>query len=356
MVSILINNYNYARFLPHAIESALAQTYPAVEVIVVDDGSTDKSREVMRGFGDRIMPIFKPNGGQASAMNVGFAQAQGTYVIFLDADDVLMPDAAQYVVDTFTAHPELSKLMYRMKVIDADGEATGAMKPFSRPPTGDLQQQMIHFPGDAMWLPTSGNAFSARVLRQVLPMPEPPFVTCADFYLCHVVGLYGQVGFLEQVGAGYRLHGTNNYEVVTRGLDWKLIRTTLVRWHAVHQAMFEQMHSNNVAQLSAKLPCRPDEMGSVSYYGFSIISLKLDPQHHPFKGDTLRSVLTASLQAVARRFDATWVMRWVYRAWFLAFYLAPASVARWLAHKWLVPEQRISFVNVLLSKLQRRKN
>src|SRR4051812_16040279 len=91
--SIIINNYNYGHFLRDAIDSALAQTYPCTEVIVVDDGSTDDSREVIAGYGQRVTAVFKENGGQASAFNAGFAASRGEVVVFLDADDTLLPNA-----------------------------------------------------------------------------------------------------------------------------------------------------------------------------------------------------------------------------------------------------------------------
>ncbi|MGL5878790.1 MAG: glycosyltransferase family 2 protein, partial [Xenococcaceae cyanobacterium] len=94
LVSILINNYNYGKFLPEAIDSALAQTYDRCETIVVDDGSTDNSQEIIASYGDRIVPIFKTNGGQASAFNAGFAASSGDIICFLDADDVFLPEKA----------------------------------------------------------------------------------------------------------------------------------------------------------------------------------------------------------------------------------------------------------------------
>src|SRR5512140_2792158 len=97
LVSIIITNYNYGRFLASAIESALRQRYPAIEVIVVDDGSTDNSREVMGCYEKRIVPVFKQNGGQASSMNAGFSQSHGEIVIFLDADDMLLPGTVERV-------------------------------------------------------------------------------------------------------------------------------------------------------------------------------------------------------------------------------------------------------------------
>src|SRR5258708_5352000 len=97
-VSIIVNNYNYGRFLPQAIQSALGQTYGNKEVIVVDDGSTDESRAVVESYGTRIRAIFKNNGGQGSAYNAGFAASSGDLIHFLDADDFLMPTAIQEAV------------------------------------------------------------------------------------------------------------------------------------------------------------------------------------------------------------------------------------------------------------------
>ncbi|MFP3386244.1 glycosyltransferase family 2 protein, partial [Tritonibacter sp. SIMBA_163] len=84
--SVVIANYNYGRFLRQAVESALTQDWPHVEVIVVDDGSTDNSAEVIDSFGEAITAIFKENGGQREANNMGFAKSSGDVVIFLDAD------------------------------------------------------------------------------------------------------------------------------------------------------------------------------------------------------------------------------------------------------------------------------
>src|SRR5579859_381921 len=77
LVSILINNYNFGHLIGDAIDSALAQTYTNCQVIVVDDGSRDNSRDVISGFGNRIKAVFKSNGGQSSALNVGFAESKG---------------------------------------------------------------------------------------------------------------------------------------------------------------------------------------------------------------------------------------------------------------------------------------
>ena len=99
LVSVVINNYNYARYLAQAIDSALGQTYPGTEVVVVDDGSSDGSRDVIAAYGTRVVPVLKENGGQASAFNAGFAASRGDVVLFLDADDCLLPTAAAHRAD-----------------------------------------------------------------------------------------------------------------------------------------------------------------------------------------------------------------------------------------------------------------
>ena len=98
LVSILINNYNYDQFLHDAISSALNQTYPNIEIVVVDDGSTDNSSEIIASYGDAIIPVLKANGGQASAFNAGFAASRGDIICFLDADDIFIPEKVDEVV------------------------------------------------------------------------------------------------------------------------------------------------------------------------------------------------------------------------------------------------------------------
>ena len=95
LASIIIDNYNYAGFLREAIESALNQTYQKIEIIVVDDGSTDSSREIISSYGCRVISILKCNGGQNSALNAGFSASRGNVILFLDSDDALLPTAVE---------------------------------------------------------------------------------------------------------------------------------------------------------------------------------------------------------------------------------------------------------------------
>src|SRR5215217_2626916 len=120
-VSVMIGNYNYARFLRAAIDSALAQTHPAVEVVVVDDGSVDDSREVIAAYGARITPVLKANGGMGSTYNAGLPRSRGDVVIFLDSDDVLLPTAAAEAVNALR-EPGVVKAHWPLVEVDERGE------------------------------------------------------------------------------------------------------------------------------------------------------------------------------------------------------------------------------------------
>src|SRR5579859_6087931 len=129
LASVVVNNHNYGRFLRAAIDSALAQTHSEVEVVVVDDGSTDDSAAIIASYGDRIVPILKDNRGQASAVNVGVARSHGEIVFLLDSDDVLRPDIVERVVHAFEADPAVVWVMFRLEVIDRDGRSKSVLKP-----------------------------------------------------------------------------------------------------------------------------------------------------------------------------------------------------------------------------------
>src|SRR5687767_14870783 len=123
LVSIIVNNYNYGQFIEQAIDSALHQTYSPKEVLVVDDGSTDDSRRVIGCFGDKITSILKDNEGQASTFNAGFARSRGDVVIFLDADDFLLPTAAENAVRQFD-RSDVVKVHWPLWEVDEAGKNT----------------------------------------------------------------------------------------------------------------------------------------------------------------------------------------------------------------------------------------
>jgi glycosyltransferase involved in cell wall biosynthesis len=208
--SIIISNYNYGRFLGQAIESALSQTYANTEVIVVDDGSTDDSREVLAGYADRVQVLLKENGGQASAFNCAFRRTRGDVIVLLDADDLLLPTAIEKAVGLFSKR-RTAKVHWPLWVIDERGRRTGEVCPDWGPlAEGDLREAVLGRGADGyVWPPTSGNCWSRACLEQVVPFPEAGNSIWPDFYLATLVPLYGLVYRLPEPQGLYRIHGAN---------------------------------------------------------------------------------------------------------------------------------------------------
>src|SRR5271169_5180550 len=108
-VTALIDTYNHEAMIGEAIASVLSQDFPAseIEVLVVDDGSTDRTPEIVLQFGPRVRLIRKTNGGQASAFNLGIAEARGEIIAFLDGDDWWSTNKVKRVAQVFVASPEV---------------------------------------------------------------------------------------------------------------------------------------------------------------------------------------------------------------------------------------------------------
>lgn len=213
LISILINNYNYGRFLGEAIESALQQTYPHIEIIVVDDGSTDHSREIIATYGDRIIPILKANGGQASAYNAGFAASRGEIICFLDADDLFVSEKAAAIADVLKDYKESSwcfhplQMFHEQKATPQDEHRSALVQAWDL--REDMKQGGIR---DKQFLipPTSGLCFTRSLLQQILPMPEEIRIT-SDSYL-QFTALTMAKGFsLSNNLSMQRIHGANAY-------------------------------------------------------------------------------------------------------------------------------------------------
>lgn len=205
LVSVIINNYNYGRYVGTAIESVFNQTYRHFELIVVDDGSQDNSRTVIASYGDRITPIFQQNAGQAAAVQAGLQQAKGDIICLLDADDYYYPDKLAKVVNAFQTHPEWVQLCHCWTTVNAAGGKVGSSAS-DRLSQGDVTSLLLRWGRYASGI-SSTLAFRREVLDQVMPAPE--CVIAIDSYLNMTVPFQGQVGCLNEPLMFYRIHGNN---------------------------------------------------------------------------------------------------------------------------------------------------
>lgn len=121
LVSVIIPVFNGANFLRESVESVLAQTYGAIEILVVDDGSTDETPAIVRSFKDTVRPFWKPNGGTASALNLALPEARGKYVAWLSHDDLFVPEKTAAQVAQLEQNPEVGFCYSSFAVIDDHG-------------------------------------------------------------------------------------------------------------------------------------------------------------------------------------------------------------------------------------------
>lgn len=214
LVSVIIDTYNYGRFIEESIDSVLNQTFPQkdLEIIVVDDGSTDDTPERVKKYGDKIKYIYKKNGGQGSALNAGFENAKGEIIAFLDADDYWYPDKLEHVVREFEKSESVDVVYNYMNVVDNERKTVGAFPDpkieaeirFESRPLQDYLNGIIPF-----CIPTSGVAVRADCFGKIVPIPEG-FRLCADLYIELILPFYArEFAFIRKHLGDYRMHGSN---------------------------------------------------------------------------------------------------------------------------------------------------
>jgi GT2 family glycosyltransferase len=208
-VTVLIDAYNYGRFIERAIESVLAQDFAMeqVEILVVDDGSTDDTAERVKKYGGAIRYLRKENGGQASAFNLGFAEARGELVLMLDADDYFLPGKVRRAVEEFERYPEVGTIYHRlMELEERSGKLREARVPFHAISgfLPDDKEKMLRYGAHQ----TSSLAFRRRVLERVMPMPESMRIH-ADAFVELLAVLLAPVLGIDEALAVYRVHGEN---------------------------------------------------------------------------------------------------------------------------------------------------
>jgi len=210
LVSVVIDTYNYGHFVERAIESALSQDFPAdrMEILVVDDGSTDDTAARVQKYGSRIQYLQKPNGGQASAFNWGFNRARGDVICFLDADDFWLPGKLQRVVNAFESTTSAMVYHdYKLSDPDPQGRVATNLDLVSGHVLSNFRDLMRY-----RIFPTSCLAFRREKLGRLMPVPET-IRFMADAYLALLVVFVGPIFAIPEELTIYRIHDRNLYSV-----------------------------------------------------------------------------------------------------------------------------------------------
>lgn len=241
-MTALIDTYNYGHFVEQAIESVLGQDFPRdeMEVLVVDDGSTDDTRERVAKYAGRVEYVWKENGGQASAFNLGLMRASGDVVALLDADDYWLPGKLRRVVKEFEENPGAGLVYHRLRELDmAAGEERDAQFTAISGFVPAKLKDVLLFNA----LTTSGLAFRRKVVQRLLPIPEELTIQ-ADAYIATLATFVSEVVAVDEGLAVYRIHGRNMYFESGETVDGERMRRRI----STRRALAEQLSAWFVAQ------------------------------------------------------------------------------------------------------------
>ena len=213
-VSVLIDTYNHDRFIEQAIVSALEQDFPESEreIIVVDDGSTDRTPEIVKKFEPRVRLLRKENGGQASAFNAGIPECRGEIVAFLDGDDWWATGKLQAVSSTMASDSSIGIVGHGITEVFSDGrQHTELLRETPRFRIDSIDSALA-FRLRKSFLGTSRMTLRSDVLRKIGKVPEALRIE-ADEYLFTLAGAFSDVMILRESLTFYRLHESNAFEI-----------------------------------------------------------------------------------------------------------------------------------------------
>lgn len=214
-ISVVVCNYNYEKFICTAIQSVTQQTISAYEIIVVDDGSTDNSVDVIKTHFPHIKLIQKENGGQISAYNRGFENVTGDVVLFLDSDDELLPNALRDISIRFK--DDVVKVHGKIIVMDKEGKELDTVLP-SYLDDKDCGIRLINQGALYKSPPASANAYRVAAMRKLFPLPQTKDEKHgADYFCIYGICLLGLINKIDYPIIRYRIHQSSTDTVASLG-------------------------------------------------------------------------------------------------------------------------------------------
>jgi glycosyltransferase involved in cell wall biosynthesis len=335
-LSIVVSSYNYGRYLRQAIDSALAQICDRLQVIAVDDGSTDDSHDIIKSYGDRIEPLFQQNQGQIVACTAGLKLCRHDLVIFLDSDDYLWPEAASEILALWT--PETVKVQYALQAVGVDGREVHTIFPkYPHGLTPETIRAELFRSGFYPATTTSGTAFSRDFLNKVMPIPKD-YRCDIDDALNVAAPLHGDVMTLRKPLGCYRVHDRNTsahaelsakrFERYVRDFEERQ-RYLRDSCQAMGVPLADDLIKNDLTYWESKLAA------AVVTPGANRLRLLW-----PTVGAALRSILDPGQRAM-------------HALWAAGLALAPRSVAHHLLAQRFIFNQRSRFAEAMLSHVWR---
>lgn len=252
-VSVLITNYNYEEFLPRAIDSVLHQSWKPVEIVVSDDGSEDRSCEVVQSYidrGDSLILVRGKHLGMAGCLNAAFHASSGEIICLLDADDYFLPGKLEAVTSAFRSNPESGFCIHRSKRIDHRGRSGGVFPLLQSLPSGDRALSTIRNSGILMGLPpTSALSLRRRVAASIFPISEH-YSGYAEQMVHRLAPLITPICSIDKALSSWTLHHRNDANssfVKVQRLEREL-RFMEMQWQEQHRFLLAH-HKHWAAEL-----------------------------------------------------------------------------------------------------------
>lgn len=317
-VSVVICCFNYERYVGQAIDSVLSQTAKACEIIVVDDGSRDGSAARVASYGPQVRLIRQENLGHVQAVNRGYQDAVGEVVIFLDADDALLPNAIASVQRVW--RPEVAKVQFELQIMDADGQVLP--RHFCNYPPGYNTAAIdSDFKHSATYLGPvlSGNAYARWYLDRLMPLTVP---RAPDGVFNTVAPLFGPCVVLPETLGLYRLHGANQS---TQGEGLATIGKRFEKRIALRLSELDILQ-RMASSMDLALPGGKLLNRDLIFVNYRLMLKKLG---HPYPGheqDSVAELLTAALAIIVRR-PMRLKLRVINLAWFMTLAVTPRAWA-----------------------------
>ncbi|MGY1684734.1 glycosyltransferase family 2 protein [Geodermatophilus sp. SYSU D00867] len=316
-LSVVVTNYNYADYVGRAVDSALALRWDDLEVIVVDDGSTDASVEVLQRYADQVTLLIGPNGGQRVAANRGFAASTGDVIVFLDADDVLQPELPERLAEVWA--PSVSKAQFRMQRIDSEGLAFGRPFPeWARLPSPADIRRWAGLTSAYPTPPGSGNAYARWFLERIFPL-EASIGAFADSGCLAAAPFHGDVITVPDVLVGYRQHGANDSNLLAEDSRFaREVERARARWRFAQRS-----RGIPDAEIDERPLYRSREL-----LQFRVAALRLTPATRPLPNDSPLRALADTLRSPLQPGPERLPRRIAVAVWCLAVIVAPKHLVR----------------------------
>lgn len=287
LVSVIIATHNRAGFVVQAVESVLNQTYANIETILVDDGSTDNTREVLRKYQDKIHYYYQERSERSRARNEGFKRSKGDYIAFLDSDDLWLPTKIESQVQLLNEKPDVGLVYASVEFIDTDGNPYDGNLSWDEPQRQVLYEDLMTH---NIVTGTTSSAMIRRTCLEKVGLFDESMNTCEDLDLYRRIARYYQFHQIDLPLVKFRVHGGNTqHNASSMATGWEI---TIEKISGDTPPRFEYYKNEAIMKILSQIASLYRQDGQLCrFFGFCAKSLFHRPNwvlRYSFWRDALR--------------------------------------------------------------------